>query len=103
MPGQQEASPAGLPADVNQPEETEGLRRTSLTSSQPLRVRIAPELDESRLVGVQFQLELAQPLPQVLKELPPVFLVLEAHHEVIGVAHDRDFSACHPLSPLVDP
>jgi hypothetical protein len=52
---------------------------------------------------VQQQAELGQPLLEVGQHPFCVGRALEAHHEVIGIAHDRYPTACMPLTPLMDP
>ena len=44
-----------------------------------------------------------QPFLEVDQHPPCIGHALEAHDEVVGVAHDRDPTACMPPSPLVDP
>jgi hypothetical protein len=75
---------------VDEPKEAERLGRAAFTSRLAVRVGEPTELDEPRLVLVQFQLELSQSPAKVLVEPPSVFLVFEAHHEVVGVAHDDE-------------
>ena len=103
MPGERKPPPLRPSAAVDQPEETESLRRATVTSLEPVRVGESAELDEACLVRVQFQSELAESLPQVFEEPPPISLALEAHHEVIRVAHDNDVAVSVPLPPLVGP
>ncbi len=69
----------------------------------PVGRREAAELDETRLVGMQRQPELREPLAQLGEELLGLLPRLESHDEVIGEAHDHDVSARLPLSPSLDP
>jgi len=57
-----------------------------------------PEFDEARLVFVEHQAERSETLTKVGVHLPRVRLVLKAHHEIVGIAHDDDPSrACRFL------
>ena len=58
----------------------------ALTSALPVRRRERAELDEARLVGVQFQGELAEPLGQRFSEPPGIGLVLESYDHVVRIA-----------------
>ena len=44
-----------------------------------------------------------QPLLEVGQHLPCVDRALETHHEVVGIAHDRDSTARVPTTPLMNP
>ena len=46
---------------------------------------------------------LGQPILEGLQHLRRIRLVLEAHDEVVGIAHDRDTSACILTAPSMDP
>jgi len=61
------------------------------------------ELDEARLVGVQFQVELRESLAKVVKEPPCVTLMLEPGHEIIRETHDDHVTARVALPPLPGP
>jgi hypothetical protein len=52
---------------------------------------------------VERQAELGQPFLEVSQHLSRVGRVLEAHDEVVGIAHDRNPTARMPLTPLMDP
>ena len=62
-----------------------------------------PEFDEARFVFVKRQAERSEAFTKVGRHLPRVRLVLEAHHEVVGIAYDDDSPVRMPLSPLMDP
>ena len=62
-----------------------------------------PELDQPRLLGVQLQAELREPCAKIGQEPLGVIPVLEAHHEVVGEAHDDHVTARVPTPPLVGP
>ena len=74
------------PTHVGETQKIEGLR---LPFSSLLRSLsgIAPELHQARLLRVQFQPELRQPLPQLLQEPLRFCSLLEPQHGVVGVAH----------------
>lgn len=91
-----------LRADVREAEEGERLRlaETSLLTSLGGK---PTELDQPRLLGVQLQEELREPVAQLLVEPFGVIPVLEAHHEVIGETHDHYVPVRVPGPPLVSP
>ena len=61
------------------------------------------ELDEPRLVGVQFQTELREPLAKVGEEPLRIGLMLEPGHKVVGEPRDDHITVGVPSSPLPDP
>ncbi len=84
---QKSSSFSGLCAVMREAQEVEGLR-SAQTSSLPLFRGIPPELDEPGLVGVYLQSEASEPILHGAQEPLRVVLVLEAHHEVVGVSND---------------
>ena len=78
-----------------------------LRLAEPARLAIsggeAPELEQPRLLGVQLQGELREPVAQLRPEPLGVFPMLESHHGVISEAHDDHVAARVPSSPLVGP
>jgi hypothetical protein len=56
----------GLRATMREAQEVEGLRLAQAASCSAF-FRISSELDHTRLVGMQFQVEPAESLPQVLQ------------------------------------
>ncbi len=70
---QPEPPGAGLPADVREAEEVERLRLAQ-TPTSPVDGGEAPELDQPRLVRVQLQPELREPLAKLRQELLRVLL-----------------------------
>src|SRR5512142_2195472 len=78
-----EPSLPGLPARVREAKETERLRLAKLTRLSSLG-GIPPELDQPRLLSVQSQVELREPVAQVRPEPLGVAPMLESHHEVVG-------------------
>ena len=77
---EQETSVPGLPADVREAQEIERLGLPGATLRSPLG-RVASELDEPRLVGMQLQAELREPLAKLSEEPLRVSFVLEPGHE----------------------
>jgi len=66
-----------LPADVREPKKVERLR-FAFPSSFPVLFGKPPELDQTRLVGMEFQPELSQSLPELLQESLRVRPMLES-------------------------
>ncbi len=87
---------------VRETQEVEGLGLPQATPATVLR-RKAAELEQARLVGVQFQAEASQALAQVRQEPLGFVPILESHHEIVGETHHDDLTAGGPASPLVDP
>ena len=94
---------ASLPAAVREAKEVEGLRCTSITAFLTVRSRIATELDKSRLLGVQFQPEVCEPLAQLGQEPLSLDSMLEPNGKIIGKTHHDDITASLLLSPSLDP
>src|SRR5436853_5399422 len=92
----------GLPTDVGEAQKVERLRLAE-SPLLPLLGGEPPELDQPCLPGLQLQLEHGESLAQVRQELLSFFFVLEAHDEVVGVAHDDHVTPRLPLPPLVGP
>src|SRR6185295_13420756 len=65
--------------------------------------RVAAELNHARLLGMQFQFELGEPLCQFLMKSYGVRLVLKAHYEVIGPAHHYHVAFGLCLPPVLHP
>jgi hypothetical protein len=86
-----ELSGPGLPADVREAKEIERLW-LPIASGSPIPGGMPPELDEPRLVGMQFQPELRKPLTKVGEKLPCVTLILESGHKVIGSCRVPDYA-----------
>src|ERR1700694_31653 len=74
-----------LPTVMREAQKREGLRLSlspllSVTSGEP------PELDQPRLLRVQFQAELRQALPEFFQESLRLRSAFEAHHQIVGIA-----------------
>jgi len=91
-----------LGTDVREAEKVERLR-LAVPAPPALFGRERSELDQPRFLGVQFQLELAEPGRKVAVELPGILLALEAEHDVIGKSHDDDLAVGVPFAPGLDP
>src|SRR6185295_3731880 len=80
----------------------EALRMPRATVPSIVRCEAA-EFDEARLVGVQFQFEFQESLPQFALESLGVVSMLEADDEVVCVANDNHFATRTLLSPRFHP
>src|ERR1044071_1457937 len=89
-------------ADEGEAQEAEGLRLAEPTPFAALG-RKATELDKPGLLRVQRERELPQPLAHRVEEAPGVALVLRAHNEVVGIAHDDHVARGLPPSPALGP
>ena len=87
---------------MREPEELERLWLAE-PPRLPIPGSIAPELDQPRLLGVQFQTEFREPVAKVSPELLGVFPILKAHHEVVSEPHDHNVTARVASPPLVSP
>src|SRR3954469_14176052 len=83
-------------------EEIEGCRFHLTTPLAPC-TGPTPELNEPRLVRVQFEVKPGEAVPQVAQKLLGVGFVLEANTEIVAVPHDNDISPCMPAAPLRGP
>jgi tRNA A37 threonylcarbamoyladenosine synthetase subunit TsaC/SUA5/YrdC len=61
------------------------------------------ESDQARLLGIQLQAELREPVAKICPEPLGVVPMLESHHEVVSETHDDHVAARVPNSPLVGP
>ena len=64
---------------------------------------MAPELDQARLLWVQFQRELREPVAKVAEEPLGVLAMLKARDVVVREAHDDHVAVRVPASPLLGP
>jgi len=95
LPKHHEPSLPCLSADVRKAEEVEGLWLTQ-TSALSVLCRMASELDQSRLLRVQFQLELLHSFFQFRPESFGLVFVLEPNHDVVRITH-HDYIAVRTL------
>lgn len=61
------------------------------------------KLDQPRLAIMERQTKAGQPCPEGQQHLFCIRLLLEAHHEIVGVAHDYNATASMTTTPLVSP
>src|SRR3984893_5947561 len=96
----------GPPTAVHKPQKLEGLR-LPLPSLPPVPCGVPPKLQQPRLVRVQLQPKLLQPLPQDVQETLGIRVGLEPHDLSDQIAHDYDltvrFCLPPPLCPQVEP
>jgi hypothetical protein len=87
---------------MREPQEHEGFR-FSLATPFSISEGKPPELDQPRLVRMQFQSELHQPLLKITQESFGISPVLKAQHNVIGIPDNYDIAPCHFLAPSFHP
>src|SRR5881396_3672415 len=102
LPHHREPSTPLLPADVREAEEVERLRLPRAGALSVLG-REGPEFQQPRLLGVQLQAELCEPLTQVSQKPLGLRPVLEPHDEVVRVPHDDHVAAGLRLPPPLSP
>ena len=91
-----------LPADMREAQKPQRLR----LAETPLLTLLGgepPKPDQSRLLGVQLQAELREPVAKIRPEPLGVVPMLESHHEVVSKTRDDDVTARVPAPPLVSP
>src|SRR6516164_10266729 len=91
-----------LPADMREAQKVDRFR-LPFSSSFPVLFGLSPELDPARLVRMQFQSKLPQPLPEVLQKTVGLGLGLESQDHVIGITHDDYVSLGVFLTPRLHP
>ena len=91
-----------LPAAMREPQEVEGLR-FALSLAASVVPGEAPELDQPRLVGVQLQPELAQPLGDRTLKRSASSLELEPGNPIVGIPHRDHVAPGMAPPPLLDP
>ncbi len=91
-----------LYADVRKAQEVEGLR-FPFSTPLPLVDRMRTELQQSRLYGMQFQVELLHAFHELRPELFGIRLAVKSNHDVVRKTH-HDHIAVRPLlTPRLDP
>ena len=93
---------SGFAAHVRKTKEVEGLRLAVASLSSIIGGKAA-EFDESRFVGMQFQVEAFTSLPEFLMKLLGVAAFLESDHNVVGKTNDGYFTSPGLTSPFVGP
>src|SRR5467141_1435671 len=91
-----------LHADVREAKKVERLR-FPFSTPLPLVDRIRTKLQKSRLLGMQFQIELPHSFRKFRSELIGIRFAIESNHDVIREAHDDDITVCPLLTPRLDP
>jgi hypothetical protein len=91
-----------VPAMMREPQEYEGFR-FSLATPFSVSEGKPPELDQPRLVRMQFQTELHQPFLKITQESFGVSPVLKAQHNVIGISDNYDIAPGQFLAPSFHP
>src|ERR1700723_3773171 len=99
LPQYREAALSCLPAAVREAKEVKASRRAPITAILPIAPCAAPELDQSRLLGVQFQPKAREPFTQLRKEPLGLDLMLEPNDKIISKTHHDDITASLLLSP----
>ena len=89
-------------ADVREPEEGERLWLAQ-TPRPTTFGRVTAELDQPRLVRVQFQPEPREPLTKSAKEPVGVVPMFEPDGEIVSEAHDDDIATRLVVPPPVGP
>lgn len=84
------ATLASLPATVREAREIEAIRCAPITAFLSLASRIAANLDQSCLLGVQFQPEVREPPAQLDKEPLSLDLMLEPNDQIISKTYHDD-------------
>src|SRR6266436_6599938 len=91
-----------LHTDMREAKKVERLR---LPFSTPLPAvdRIRTELQQPRLLGMQFQVELPHSFRKFRPKLIGIRFAVEAHHDVIRKSHDDHIAVRALLTPRLDP
>src|SRR5579863_4846906 len=91
-----------LHADMRKAKEVERLRFPFATP-RPAVDRIGTEFQESRFLGMQFQVELPHSLGEFRPKLVGIRLAVEAHHDVVSESHDDHIAVRLLPPPCLDP
>src|SRR6266852_1725844 len=85
--------------------ESKKIERLGLPFSSlfPVVLGKPPELNPARLVWVQFQPELLQPLPKFHQKTVCFIPVLEPEYIIVGISDDNDIASRALLAPDVHP
>jgi hypothetical protein len=93
---------SGPPAAVGEAEESEGVG-SPLAAPLTREGREPTKLDQPRLVLMEHQAKAGQPRLEGQEHLLRIRLALEAHEEVVRIAHGHNATACAATTPLVGP
>src|SRR6267142_2103720 len=92
----------GLYAYMRKAQEVERLR-FPFSTPLPLVDGIRTKLQKSRLLGMQFQVELLHSFRKFRPKLIGIRFAVESHHDVIREAHNDHIAVCPLLTPRLDP
>src|SRR4029453_2270093 len=102
LPHHREAPIPLLPADVREAEEVERLR-LPLAGALPVVSRERPEFQQPRLLGVQLQPKLREPLTELSQEPLGVRPGLKPRDDIVRIPHDDHVAVGLRLPPPVSP
>src|SRR5882762_5243861 len=91
-----------LYAYMRKAQEVERLR-FPFSTPLPLVDGIRTKLQKSRLLGMQFQVELLHSFRKFRPKLIGIRFAVESHHDVIREAHHDHIAVCPLLTPRLDP
>ncbi len=91
-----------LHADVRKSEKVERLR-FPFSTPLPLVDRVRTELEKSRFLRVQFQIELLHSLREFRPELSGIRLAVKSSHDVVRKTHHDNVAVRPLLTPRLDP
>src|SRR5271165_6385118 len=91
-----------LHADVRKAEEVERLR-FPFSTPLPVLDRKWTKLQQSRLFGMQFQVELLHSFRKFSPKLIGIRFIPESNHDVVRESHDDDIAVRALLTPRLDP
>jgi hypothetical protein len=97
-----ESSAPGPTANEREPQEGKGLWLAKPLPLSPSR-RLTAELQQSGLLPVKLEPELLEPRSHRIPEAPCIGFVLEAGHQIIGIAHEDHVAGGFSPSPLHSP
>lgn len=97
-----EAPSSRVSANEDEPQELEGFRPAE-PAPTPSFIRVTPELDQPRLLPVQFKSEVLEPHSHGVPEQPRIDLLLEAQDDIIGIADDDHLASRLGTTPAVGP
>src|ERR1700719_591713 len=91
-----------LYADVRKAKEVERLR-FPFSTPLPLVNRMRTKLQKSRLLGMQFQVELSHSFRKFRPKLFGIRFAVKSNHDVISKSHHDHLAVCTLLTPCLDP
>ena len=91
-----------LYADMRKAKKVERLR-FPFSTPRPAVDRIRTEFQKSRLLGMQFQVELPHSFGEFRPKLIGIRFAVKSNHDVIRVSHHDQIAVCTLLTPRLDP